>query len=387
VVTVGVTTAFRALRYLVLASTGTTECRPAPRLGHSRHASARRRPWDGGAPTLDGATDQWLACLDVGAGPDSANAEAQISEDDGAGNPRPIDASALEAAGSWGVEPSDAGYLPNAQSDGQNDISISFAALSVDRSTVDLESQTGAPDGGARRPITVGSVGTAKVVVTNNGSAASGALAIVAGPDVTTAGCTGALAPNASCNLTIRGTPKALGPFSSSVSVWATPGATTPIEIAVTATVVGVPAITSFVAGTTAAGVCGALATLTAVFSNGTGTVDHDIGPVTSGVGVNIGPVDVTTTYTLTVVNEAGDFRTARVTVISAGGARIAVAPVRTPCLRVGTTRPGSRDRRWRRVLTPRRLRPMPVLRPAPSIPAASDIADQGRSRRTALYY
>jgi hypothetical protein len=54
---------------------------------------------------------------------------------------------------------------------------------------------------------------------------------------------------------------------------------------------------------------------LTAVFSNGTGTVDHGIGSVTSGIGVSTGPSGPNTTYTLTVVDPFGDYTTAKITV------------------------------------------------------------------------
>jgi hypothetical protein len=199
--------------------------------------------------------------------------------------------------------------------DGQPDAPAPNTTLTVDKSSVDLVPQGLGSDAGVGRPITLGSSGVATVVVTNIGTAASGALAVVPGPGVSTSGCTGALAPGATCTLTIVATPTVLGQFSSTVSIWATPGATTPIQITVNAVVVPRPLISSFVASPTAVSV-GESSILTAVFSNGAGTVDHGIGAVTSGVGVSTGPITAAITYTLTVANEFGDFATAQVRVI-----------------------------------------------------------------------
>jgi hypothetical protein len=58
---------------------------------------------------------------------------------------------------------------------------------------------------------------------------------------------------------------------------------------------------------------------LTAVFSNGTGFIDHGVGSVASGVGVSTGPVTAATTFTLTVTNEFGDSVTAQVTLGNPG--------------------------------------------------------------------
>ncbi len=54
---------------------------------------------------------------------------------------------------------------------------------------------------------------------------------------------------------------------------------------------------------------------MTAVFSGGTGTVDHGIGNVTSGIATSTGPINTNTTYTLTVTNAFGNFTTAQVMV------------------------------------------------------------------------
>ena len=82
----------------------------------------------------------------------------------------------------------------------------------------------------------------------------------------------------------------------------------------VTITVVPPPVITSFTAAAGSVSIGGAT-TLTAVFSGGTGTVDHGIGAVTSGVAVSTGALSATTTFALTVTNAAGATATAQVTV------------------------------------------------------------------------
>jgi subtilisin-like proprotein convertase family protein len=58
----------------------------------------------------------------------------------------------------------------------------------------------------------------------------------------------------------------------------------------------------------------GASTTLTAVFSNGTGTINNAVGNVSSGVAVSVNPT-ATTTYNLTVTNSAGASVTAAATV------------------------------------------------------------------------
>jgi hypothetical protein len=87
----------------------------------------------------------------------------------------------------------------------------------------------------------------------------------------------------------------------------------------ITVGVVPAPRITSFTANPESVGPEES-ATLTAVFENGVGTVDQDVGPaigtVTSGVAVNLGVVSVTTKYVLTVKNAAGDNAFATTTII-----------------------------------------------------------------------
>src|SRR6266550_1103788 len=81
-----------------------------------------------------------------------------------------------------------------------------------------------------------------------------------------------------------------------------------------TVTVASVPpTISSFTAAPTSIS-SGTSTTLIAVFSGGTGTIDHGVGTVTSGTPVVDFPT-ATTTYTLTVTNTAGVTSTATATV------------------------------------------------------------------------
>jgi hypothetical protein len=77
------------------------------------------------------------------------------------------------------------------------------------------------------------------------------------------------------------------------------------------------PTITGFTAGS-AFVTDGGRTSLSATFSGtgATGVVDHNVGPITSGSPISITPpVDVATTYTLTVTDSGGQTATARVTV------------------------------------------------------------------------
>jgi hypothetical protein len=72
------------------------------------------------------------------------------------------------------------------------------------------------------------------------------------------------------------------------------------------ANVVASPTITSFTVDYNK--VCsGTPATLTAVFSNGTGTVNGGVGTITSGIAKATGAITANTTYTLTVTNSKGE--------------------------------------------------------------------------------
>ena len=80
------------------------------------------------------------------------------------------------------------------------------------------------------------------------------------------------------------------------------------------------PVITSFTAAKSTI-TAGTSTTLTAVFTNGTASVDQSVGAVTSGTAVTVSP-SVTTTYTLTVTNSTGT-ATAEVTVTVAAAPSI----------------------------------------------------------------
>ena len=80
-----------------------------------------------------------------------------------------------------------------------------------------------------------------------------------------------------------------------------------------TLTILPAPVATSFVAAA-ATITSGTSTTLTAVFSNGTGSVSNGVGAVTSGTPVTVSPTS-TTTYTLTVTNAAGSTATKQVTI------------------------------------------------------------------------
>ncbi|HEX7508150.1 MAG TPA: kelch repeat-containing protein, partial [Polyangia bacterium] len=79
-------------------------------------------------------------------------------------------------------------------------------------------------------------------------------------------------------------------------------------------TVPPLPSILSFTASPASIS-AGQSATLTAVFVNGTGSIDNGIGPVTVGVGVSTGPLQAGATYTLTVLSPTGGSTSAQVTV------------------------------------------------------------------------
>ena len=116
-----------------------------------------------------------------------------------------------------------------------------------------------------------------------------------------------------------------VGSIVSSTPVSVSPSATTTYTLTVTntagasvtaqatLTVLPVPVITSFLP-TAATITVGSATKLTAVFSNGTGSVNNSVGAVTSTLAVNVAP-SVTTTYTLTVTNTAGTQVTAQATV------------------------------------------------------------------------
>lgn len=82
--------------------------------------------------------------------------------------------------------------------------------------------------------------GVGAVVVTNTGQAASGSIVVVASAGLSVTGCSGTLAPSASCSTTVVAKPTSLGTFTGTLTISANPGAyPTPITVAVVATVVG----------------------------------------------------------------------------------------------------------------------------------------------------
>jgi hypothetical protein len=81
-----------------------------------------------------------------------------------------------------------------------------------------------------------------------------------------------------------------------------------------TSTPPSAPSITSFTASVSPIP-AGTATSLTAVFTNGTGSVNQSVGAVTSRMPVSTGKLSATTTYTLTVTNSAGSSVTQQVTV------------------------------------------------------------------------
>lgn len=100
-------------------------------------------------------------------------------------------------------------------------------------------------------------------------------------------------------------------PSPTTAHVVATSQADTSKSTQAVVTVVDAPAITSFKVSPDLIP-AGASATLLPVFSGGNGSIDHSVGSVTNGVGIVVTPT-LTTTYTLTVTNAAGDAVTAAV--------------------------------------------------------------------------
>jgi hypothetical protein len=87
---------------------------------------------------------------------------------------------------------------------------------------------------------------------------------------------------------------------------------TAPTTVTVTA---ALPVITSFTANPVAVPPGGST-TLTAVFANGTGSLDQNLGPlISAGPGVATGPLSAPTTFTLTVTGPDGSSTSATVTV------------------------------------------------------------------------
>jgi hypothetical protein len=88
--------------------------------------------------------------------------------------------------------------------------------------------------------------GVGSVTVTNTGRAATGSISVSASSGLVATGCSGILAPGASCAITIVATPASAGAFAGSVAIAANPGASpTPVYITVVATVIDVGVFTA----------------------------------------------------------------------------------------------------------------------------------------------
>ena len=133
---------------------------------------------------------------------------------------------------------------------------------------------------------------------------------------------------NGNGTATISGTATATG--SSTITITAANGIGTNATQSFTLNVVAAPVITSFSAAASPI-TAGASTTLTAVFSNGTGSVNNGVGAVTNNVAVTVSPAS-TTTYTLTVTNAAGTSVTSQATVT------VVAAPVITSFTAGSTT-------------------------------------------------
>ena len=116
------------------------------------------------------------------------------------------------------------------------------------------------------------------------------------------------------------------GTINAATGVWTAPATAQSVTIKATSvddptksastvvTVVGLPQITSLTAAVNPVPFAGP-ASLTAVFTNGVGTVDNGVGTVTSGTAFATGAITATKTFTLTVTNAAGTKVTAPLTV------------------------------------------------------------------------
>ena len=174
---------------------------------------------------------------------------------------------------------------------------------------------------------TGGAAGTGGVTATGGTGPAPAILSFTASPATISAGRSSTLTWNVTGATTSLSIDQGVGSVLNKTSQVVTPSQTTTYTLTlngsvskqVTVTVVSLPSITSFSASPAAVNPGGS-ATLTAVFSGSTGTVDHNIGTVTSGgSGKSTGALTADTTFTLTVTNLAGDSTTAQVTVLQRG--------------------------------------------------------------------
>lgn len=97
------------------------------------------------------------------------------------------------------------------------------------------------------------------------------------------------------------------------------------------------PQITSLISNPATPVEAGSTVKLTAIYIGGTGSIDNDVGSISSGSSVEV-TVDATTTYTLTVIDGAGDTATSSVTVTVGVAPEDVVAPTITSFTADATT-------------------------------------------------
>ena len=96
--------------------------------------------------------------------------------------------------------------------DGRREVGLPTGFLSVTPASVNLGT------------VVLGQNATAFLVVSNMGPTTSGELALSMSAGLSASGCTGALAPQASCSLMLTATPTVAGPFSGAIDISALPG-------------------------------------------------------------------------------------------------------------------------------------------------------------------
>jgi hypothetical protein len=179
-----------------------------------------------------------------------------------------------------------------------------FLALSGCSSLLDLPpafddsaGSSGKDSGGAQGKGGTKSIGGAESTTTSLGGASGTPTAPLQGGAGGNSDGTGGVAGGTTAGGSLSGTGGTTA--GGSVTGGSTNGGTT-------ATSIASPEIKSFTVAYNK--VCsGAVATLKADFSNGTGTVDNSVGAITSGTGRTTAPITVSTTFKLTVTNGKGE--------------------------------------------------------------------------------
>lgn len=97
------------------------------------------------------------------------------------------------------------------------------------------------------------------------------------------------------------------------------------------------PKVTSFTSNPSTPVEAGTSVKLTAVYIGGTGSIDNGVGSISSGSSVEV-TVDVTTTYTITIIDGAGDTATSSLTVEVGVAPEDVVAPTITSFTAAATT-------------------------------------------------